>query len=58
MLLGGGYLGSLFKLSDVHVIGYVIARGPCVNALSSYYAPYILPYRALYILFPLAYLVV
>src|ERR1700722_7256262 len=26
-LLVGGYLGSLFKLSDVHVIDYVIARG-------------------------------
>ena len=33
----GGYLGSLFELSDVHVIGHVTARGPsCRYPLGPY----------------------
>jgi hypothetical protein len=36
----GGYLGSLFELSDVHVIGHVIARGPRVDTFSGHRAPF------------------
>ena len=32
-LLVGEYLGSLFELSDVHVIDHVIARGPSFSAI-------------------------
>jgi len=48
----GGYLGSLLKLSDVHVIGHVTARGPRVDIFSGHRAPYILPHRVSYVSFP------
>ena len=43
VLVGGGgtwaVLGSLFELSDVHVIGHVTARGPRVFTFSGHRAP-------------------
>ena len=50
----GGCLDSLFELSDVHVIGHVIARGPRVDIFSRRRAPYILPHRVSYVSFPSA----
>jgi len=34
VLIQSGYLGSLFDLSDVHVMGHVTARGPLCRYLS------------------------
>ena len=35
----GGYLGSLFDLSDVHVIDHVTARGPSCRYLLGAFEP-------------------
>ena len=37
--VGGGDLGSLFEIGDVHVIGHVTARGPSCRYLLGLQSP-------------------